>query len=121
MKTIHAALGALLLTGCQSLSQEEQLEYRTLMWKDAEPIQVKNPTTAALLNVLPGIGDIYNEQWGAFCVDFLLWFPSVVWAVPQAAMTAKNINKKATIAYYRANPVASRTSARDTTVRSTGP
>jgi hypothetical protein len=33
-------------------------------------------------------------------LDLLLWWPSVVWAVPQGAITAGNINKKATIAYY---------------------
>ncbi|MHC4820341.1 MAG: hypothetical protein ACYTDX_01305 [Planctomycetota bacterium] len=62
--------------------------------------QEKTPVLAALLNILPGGGDVYNGEWGAFALDFLLWPLSPVWAIPQGAVTSGNINKKATIAYY---------------------
>ncbi len=107
MKTsIITATGCCLLAACQSLSPQEEQQYQNLMAQGAEPIEKKDPVLAAGLNVLPGIGDIYNGEFGAFVLDLLLWFPSIAWAVPQGAVTAGNINKKATIAYYTSGPGA---------------
>ena len=99
-------LAALLLTlgACSTLTPLETQQYENLLAQGAEPIQAKNPTTAAALNLLPGFGDIYNGQWDAFGIDLLLWYPSILWAVPQGALTAKNYNKRATIAYYSIGP-----------------
>lgn len=91
---------ATLAAGCSALTPSEQIRYDGLVREGASPIERKDPTTAAALNVLPGFGDIYTGEWGAFVLDLLLWPVSIVWAVPQGAITAKNINKKYTVAYY---------------------
>ena len=95
-----ALASVLVCTGCSSLSPIEKQQYENLICQGAEPIVEKKPGVAAVLNVAPGFGDLYNKQYGAFALDFLLWWPSVIWAVPQGAATARNLNKKATIAYY---------------------
>ena len=94
------------LTACNSLSQHEQQQYDNLISQGASPQTPHNPALAAGLNLLPGIGDLYNGEYGAFALDLLLWWPSVVWAVPQGAITADNYNKKATIIYYTVGPGA---------------
>ena len=105
MKAFLTALLALpLLAGCRTLSAVEQQQYENLLAQGAEPIDAKDPAIAGLLNLLPGGGDIYNHQWDAFVVDLLLWYPSVLWAVPQGIVTARNANKLATIAYYSVGP-----------------
>ena len=100
--TVIAAVlaGAICIQACNSLSPMEKQQYENLIAQGAEPVEAKNPTVAGALNLLPGVGDIYNGEWGAFALDFLLWYLSPVWAVPQGAITAGNTNKKATIAYY---------------------
>ena len=85
---------------CASLNGIEDQQWKNLKARGAPVIEPNSKTLAACLNILPGVGDIYNGEWGAFVLDFLLWAPSVVWAIPQAAVTAGNINKRATIAYY---------------------
>jgi hypothetical protein len=64
-------------------------------------------TTAALLNVLPGIGNMYlggvteeKWQWALGAVNLLLWPISIVWGVPQAAIDAETINEKYSAQYY---------------------
>ena len=93
-----------LLAGCGSLSQMEKQQYTNLIDQGAEPITDKEPVVAALLNLAPGIGDIYTGHWGVFVLDLLLWPYSAAWAVPQGAITASNMNKHATIAYYTVGP-----------------
>lgn len=111
MKTTKSWITALLLTlplaACQSLSPLEEQQYENLIAQGAEPLTPKSPLAAALLNIGPGFGDLYNlrnwgpgNQWGAFTLDFLLWYLSPIWAIPQAAVTANNINKRATLTYY---------------------
>lgn len=100
MKRLILATTMWLLCACNSLTPLEEQEYDNLIAQGAKPVEKKNPSVAGALNLFIGIGDIYNKEWGAFVLDLLLWWPSVVWAVPQGAITASNINKKATIAYY---------------------
>lgn len=101
---LSAALLALLASACNSLSPHEEQQYWNLMAQGAEPVVKKKPAVAGALNLLPGFGDIYTREWGAFALDFLFWWPSVVWAIPQGVMTAENINRKATIAHYTIGP-----------------
>ena len=54
-----------MIGACSSLTPTEELQYENLIAQGAEPITVKSPTTAAMLNILPGGGDIYNGEWGA--------------------------------------------------------
>jgi len=102
MRLSFALLLALLLTlcACNTLTPLERQQYDNLLAQGAEPRHEKDPTTAAVLNLFPGFGDIYNGEWGAFALDLLLWYPSILWAVPQGAVTATNYNKRATLAYY---------------------
>jgi len=90
--------------GCNSLTSIEEQQYQNLISQGAIPHDPKSPALGALLNILPGIGDIVNGEWGAFALDFLLWPISVIWAIPQGAITASNINKHETIAYYKIGP-----------------
>lgn len=100
MKYVIAAGILCLVTACNSLDPIEEQQYANLIAQGAPPVEKKNPAVAGSLNLILGFGDIYNKEWGAFALDFLLWWPSVVWAIPQGVITAGNINKKATIAYY---------------------
>ena len=90
----------LLLSACNALSPLEKQQYENLISRGAPPIMEKDPALAGLGNVLPGAGDIYTGEWGAFVLDLLFWPFSVAWAVPQGVQTAKNVNMKATVAYY---------------------
>lgn len=103
-KSLAVAALALALTSCAGLDSIEEQQWLNLQAQGAPEVEEKSPTLAAVLNLALGAGDIYNGEWGAFVLDLLLWWPSVAWAVPQAAITANNINKRATIAYYIAGP-----------------
>lgn len=91
-------------TGCASLSGYDRIKYDRLKMKlqrcNLPELTPKSSTTAALLNILPGIGNIYLKQWGMFAVNALLWPWSVVWAIPQAGADAENLNKKETLLHY---------------------
>jgi hypothetical protein len=68
-----------LLTSCSSLNS---LQHRELKEWQAKNIAVeeKNPTTAAVLNILPGIGDFYNGNPGYGVANLLTWPLSILWA-----------------------------------------
>lgn len=90
--------------GCVSLRTDEKYDYeqveRRLSTVGLEPEKSKDPTVAGTLNILPGIGNIYNGQWGLFALNLLFWPLSVVWGVPQAAIDANTMNKQDTLYYY---------------------
>jgi hypothetical protein len=88
------------LTSCAQLSQRQQTELGVIEAYDLDPQTPKSPVLAGVLNVGPGFGDAYNGQWGGFVVNLLLWPISVAWGIPEAAITAGNINDQATVAYY---------------------
>ncbi len=74
----------------------------------SDEVKVKDRTTAAVLNVLPGFGSFYlavgthqNAQWGFGLFNLLFWPVSVVWAIPAGSIDAKAINEIATVDYYR--------------------
>jgi hypothetical protein len=103
------AFALMLSQGCASMNYDETKQYSELEAAGVECEDVVSPVTAGVLNVLPGFGDIYlasgdygngGPSWGAFALDFLLWTPSVVWAIPQAVTTANTINKKACISAH---------------------
>jgi hypothetical protein len=103
------ALGVLVVTvsaaaGCRGMSAWQEAEYKTIESAGLPLMEPKEPIAAAALNLLPGIGDAYNGEWGAFVANFLLWPASVLWGVPEAMVTAHNINKQDTWAYYTHGP-----------------
>lgn len=99
---------AFFLGGCASMGSHEKYAYRQIEDVGAPCKTVAEPGTAAALNLFPGFGDIYlatgeganSSNWGAFALDLLLWPISVVWAIPQGAITANEINKIECIGYY---------------------
>lgn len=99
----HLAFGLFIIfASCQSLEPMESAKYAIIVEKNLELQSRKSPALAAVLNILPGGGDIYNGEWSGFVLDFLLWPISPIWAIPQGAITAHNINKAYTIAFYTA-------------------
>lgn len=99
---------SIVLAGCASMSSYEKNAYRDIVDIGARCETIADPAAAAILNVLPGFGDVYlavgnganSSSWGAFVLDLLFWPISVVWAVPQAVITSEEINKKECIGYY---------------------
>jgi len=117
---IFILLALFLLQGCASMDHTELARFDELQASGVVCDEVVNAPTAVTLNLLPGFGDIYlatgdyaNEgNWGAFALDFLMWPISIVWAMPQANMTANSINKKDCI--YRNRKYVTGTSKRAT-------
>ncbi|MBL7131687.1 MAG: hypothetical protein ISS45_09870 [Candidatus Omnitrophica bacterium] len=104
MKRIIAGLLCFVLLGCASFSGYEKIQYSKLQLKlqktGLPELEEKKPFLAGALNLLPGFGNAYLEQWGPFIGNLLLWPYSVLWAIPQATMDANVINKKETLLYY---------------------
>ena len=100
MRITTLALTLAILAGCQTLDPSERQQYENLTDAGAETVEVKSPAVAGALNLL-ALGDLYTGEYGAFALDLLLWPFSVLWAVPQGVSTARNLNRKATIAHYR--------------------
>jgi hypothetical protein len=92
------------LIGCQSLQPWQQAGLMNVRRAGLPEFKKKSPGAAGALNLLPGIGDAYNGEWGAFACNFLLWPLSVLWGIPEAAVTASNLNDQETWAYYHIGP-----------------
>jgi len=90
--------------GCATPTAYERAQYDRLVAQGNPPIETYSPVAAGALNVLPGIGDAYNGQWGAFVANFLLWPASVLWGIPEAAVTASNQNVRETVYFYTLGP-----------------
>lgn len=91
-------IAALISSSCTSLSYQKKEEFRE--WK-AQGLEVeeKSQTTAALLNILPGIGDFYNGNPGYGIANLLLWPLSIFWAPVGGASGAEEANYNATHTY----------------------
>ena len=118
MKKIALAallFGVLILTGCSTLSPQEKQAFHSL---ETHGITVDKPAGywdkpasvwgAGLLNFLPGCGNFYlatgnaadSEHAVLGVVNLLTWPISILWGIPEAAIDANNINKRALINYY---------------------
>ena len=105
VRAVAAALAvAAAAGGCRSMESWQEAEYGNIRAAGLPEFHPKSPAAAGVLNLLPGIGDAYNGEWGAFACNFLLWPVSVVWGIPEAAVTASNINRQDTWAYYYHGP-----------------
>ena len=114
-KTIFIISLGMLMCGCTSLTRQEELQWQHLK---AQGVTVDKPignyekpasmAGAALLNILPGFGNFYlgsgsaaeSNHWLYGFLNLLMWPLSVIWAVPEAAIDANNINKREMIYYY---------------------
>jgi len=72
-------------------------KYRKALNSGCEYIEIKNPTTATLMGLLPGGGSFYNGQMALGIVDLLFWPFSPIWDMPIANKQAQKINKEETI------------------------
>jgi len=105
---LFAGALCVLSAGCVSLRTYEKQEYaeleRQLTGAGLETEKAKDPILAACLNLLPGFGNAYLEQWGPFVGNLLFWPVSCVWGVPQAYIDANTLNKQETLYYYQRGP-----------------
>jgi hypothetical protein len=99
--------------GCVTMSehQRDKLAEVKAAGLRVDRIQAKNVVLAGALNLLPGFGNYYlaigsdeTPQWLFGTLNLLIWPYSVVWGVPEAAIDAYTMNKKATADYYEYNP-----------------
>lgn len=87
-----------LLTSCASINSVQDRELQQWQAKNIA-VEEKSPTTAAVLNILPGFGDFYNGNIGYGVVNLLTWPFSVLWAPVGGANGAKERNYFASKAY----------------------
>ena len=104
IKKLAAIMLCLSLVGCVSMSGYEKVQYEKLqaeLYRTGLPeLKEKDPAMAGVLNLLPGFGNVYLEQWGPFVGNLLFWPISIVWGVPQAVIDSNTINKQRTLSYY---------------------
>ena len=111
-------IGLTILSGCTTLNRQEREQIKELQ---EQGVTVDRPVgnyekpasgvTAAALNLLPGIGNFYLGSGNAAesshivygVLNLLTWPLSVLWAVPEAAIDADNINKREMLYYYKYN------------------
>jgi hypothetical protein len=107
------ALIAFGATGCVSVSSHQQdiLDQVKAAGLKEDKIQVKSPALAATLNILPGFGNVYlaagtdeTPQWLFGALNLFFWPFSVVTAIPEGAIDAGTMNRKATADYYELDP-----------------
>jgi len=96
-------------SGCLSLSRSEREDLRVIREAGFSRTEagVKSPLLAALLNLLPGIGNFYlsagtdeGEMVFVGVMNLLTWPVSILWGVPEAAIDANNINKRETVYHF---------------------
>ena len=67
------------------------------MEKDGVLIQEKDPTTGAVLGILPGFGAFYGREPLVGVVDLLLWPASILWDPVVGYETSKKVNYDLTV------------------------
>ncbi|WP_120404601.1 MULTISPECIES: hypothetical protein [unclassified Halobacteriovorax] len=97
-RTIAIVSLSLLVTSCANMNSQQK---RELAEWEAEGIAVKekDEVTAAVLNVLPGVGDFYNGNVGYGITNLLFWPASVLWAPFGGVAGAQEQNYYATKNY----------------------
>lgn len=99
MKFVKSIFIILLLSvafGCTTLTTQQKTEY-ALMEKDGVLVQEKNPTTGAVLGILPGFGAFYGREPLVGVVDLLLWPVSIIWDPVVGYEASKKINYNMTV------------------------
>lgn len=110
-RAIVCLMIVLTLGGCVSLSAQDEKTAQELKSYGLKQswTQPKNVFLAGLLNVLPFAGNLYlsagkdgdSDQVAYGVLNFFFIYPiSILWAVPQAAIDAHTLNKKAFVDYY---------------------
>jgi hypothetical protein len=99
-----ALAGLIAAGGCRQLEPWQEADLDNVKSAGLPEFHPKDPVLAGGLNLVIGIGDAYNGEWGGFVINLLLWPASILWGVPEAAITATNINRQSTWAYYYHGP-----------------
>jgi len=99
-----------LFSSCTTLSHTERTKLEELKAAGIKipHEEIKNPGAAGALNILPGFGNFYlaigdygdSSHWLYGFLNLLLWPVSIIWAVPEGAIDAQNLNKRHTVYYY---------------------
>ena len=105
-----------MLCGCTTLTRQEEIHLRQLksygITVDRPIGNYEKPASvpiAAVLNILPGVGNFYlgsgeaaeSSHWLYGFLNFLFWPISPIWAVPEAGIDAHNINQRELVYYYQ--------------------
>ena len=77
------------------LTSEQSREYQSYQAKGLV-VEEKNPTTGAVLGILPGGGSFYARAYGWGVVNLLMWPLSVLWDPVSGYEGSETINYYAT-------------------------
>ena len=100
-RVITVTVLAVALSGCaKGLSPSQTREYRSMEANGIET-EEKNPTTGALLGLLPGGGSFYAREPGFGVLNLLLWPVSILWDPVSGYDGSMAINYQASIASIR--------------------
>jgi hypothetical protein len=114
VRILSLVLSAGALPACETLTPQERASFEQLKREGLlEPEKFRDPTLAGMLNVLPGLGNVYLRQWGLFGVNLLTWPLSLTWGISQAIHDAETINIRETVFYYEFGPGRSLRDERD--------
>lgn len=104
---------ALLSAGCATIRPEAALtlDKAREAGLPVNVVQPVDPLAAALLNLAPGIGNLYlgaksdkTYNYALFPLNLITWPFSILWAVPQAGTDAGVVNREANADYYTYDP-----------------
>ena len=79
LRTCVVAGSISLLAGCATGLNSIQKQEYAQMEADGVLVKEKNPTTGAVLGLLPGGGSFYAGEVGLGVVNLLLWPASILW------------------------------------------
>jgi hypothetical protein len=110
----------LFMTGCTGLTRYEKAELMELKHKHGISVDnpqtelweaPKSPVAAAALNILPGVGNFYlctieSHHCTLGVLNLLLWPLSVLWAIPDGAVSANALNERDLLYFYKHNEKA---------------
>ena len=92
MKLIVLVFIAMIVSSCATgLNSIQEREYQAFVHNDVL-VKEKNPTTGALLGILPGFGSFYVREPGLGIVNLLTWPFSVLWDPVSGYGGSKSIN-----------------------------
>jgi len=113
MKALCVALLAVAAGGCTTLTSYEKQQWGAASAAGVQKVKVCSPGAAAGLNLIAGLGNVYLAgktenagELGWWALNFLTWPLSILWAVPDGAISADNINIRETLILhgYRLRP-----------------